>query len=134
MPIWYLYIKQDKKNLKDENQLSKCLEKNLTREIDNNLNFFLDFDQVTIYYDNGQKQLRDVLQSAFKKKLKNVVFEVVNPRDYILFQVADYISTLELINIKYETNQVNLSEQFFFGTAANFKKNYYKNISKKRIN
>ena len=134
MPIWYLCIKQDKKNLNDENQLSKCLEKNLMREINNNLNFFLDFDLVTIYYDNGQKQLRDVLQSTFRKKLKHIVFEVVNPRDYLLFQVADYISTLELINIKYETNRVNLSEQFFFGTATNFKKNYYRNISKKKVN
>jgi len=47
--------------------------------------------------------------------------------------VADFVSTLELINFKYEEKNVSKSEKYFFGEYRNFYRNYYKSISKKKI-
>lgn len=133
MTINYLCVRVDKKNIKTEDELVSILEKHLERSIKDNLEYFLGFDSLVIYYDNGQKQLRNVLRKIFTKFFRNVLFEVVDPHEYLLFQVADYISTLELIDFKFKNNSINFNEAFFFGSYAKFKRNYYKQIEKKKI-
>ena len=53
------------------------------------------------------------------------------PHDYKLFQVADFICTMELIKLKLENNIFSKSEMSFFGCQRDLKQNYLKVLKKK---
>lgn len=53
------------------------------------------------------------------------------PANYKLFQVADFICTMELINLKIENNSFSNSEMTFFGNLRDLKQNYLKTLKKK---
>lgn len=129
----YSVVKINKKHISDDFSLVKELSKQLGKIIRNNLDFFQSFDFVKVYYDNGQKQLSKLLVTVFGSWIDNIEFKIVVPRDYNLFQVADYISSLELINSKYLDKTISQSEKCFFGERRPFARNYYKQIVKKRI-
>ena len=57
----------------------------------------------------------------------------VRPADYKLFQVADLLCTMEMLNCKAEHNNFSHSEIEFFENTRLFKKNYYKKLLKKRL-
>ena len=50
-----------------------------------------------IYYDNGQIEVSKLLSSVFNALLENIEFRKVYPPDYRLFQVADFITTMKLL-------------------------------------
>ena len=60
-------------------------------------------------------------------------FVIVDPYDFVLFQAADYISTLELINLKFSEGKNSKSEISFFKDQRSFTKNYYHHITLKRL-
>ena len=84
-----------------------------------------------IYYDNGQIQVSRLLSSVFNALLQNPIFRKVMPSNYKLFQVADFICTMELINLKIENNIFSNSEMTFFGNLRDLKQNYLKTLKKK---
>lgn len=53
------------------------------------------------------------------------------PANYKLFQVADFICTMELINLKIENNSFSNSEMTFFVNLRDLKQNYLKTLKKK---
>lgn len=93
---------------------------------------FLDFDDVKIYYDNGQVEVSKILSSVFNALLPNPIFRKVMPSEYKLFQVADLLCTLELVKLKLENNMFSKSEMPFFGNIRDLKKNYLKPLDKKK--
>ena len=95
---------------------------------------FLAFDDVKIYYDNGQVEVSKLLSSVFNVLLPNPFFRKVMPTDYKLFQVADFICTMELLNMKLESNLFSKSEKIFFGNKRDLKQNYLKALKKKEWN
>lgn len=109
------------------------LVKSLTQFINNNLEYFLSFDKIIIYYDGGQKEINTILNSVFQSHFNSVEFRQVKPYDYRLFQVADLFCTLELLNLKRISNTFSKSETVFFQNTRNFYKNYYKKIKKKEL-
>ena len=129
----YAIVEVEKKHIEDETELMLQLSKQLGHIIRNNYQFFLNYDVIKIYYDNGQKQLSKVLITVLAALIDEPIFKMVKPQDYSLFQVADYLSTLELINIKYEEKIVSNSEKYFFGERRFFYRNYYRMIMDKRI-
>lgn len=92
---------------------------------------FLSFDNVKIYYDNGQVEVSKILSSVFNTLLPNPVFRKVMPSEYKLFQAADLICTLELIRLKLKNNMLSKSERIFFGNTRDLKKNYIIPLSRK---
>ncbi|WP_303165935.1 hypothetical protein [Phascolarctobacterium sp.] len=92
---------------------------------------FLHFDNVKIYYDNGQVEVNKILSSVFNALLPKVEFRKVVPSQYKLFQVADLLCTMYLIQLKLESNFLSRSEIYFFGNERDLKKNYLKPLSKK---
>ena len=92
---------------------------------------FLSFDDVKIYYDNGQVEVSKILSSVFNALLPNPVFRKVMPTDYKLFQVADLLCSLKLVSLKMENNMFSKSEMMFFGNLRDLKKNYLKPLQKK---
>ena len=93
--------------------------------------YFLDYDKVLVYYDNGQIELTRILSAIFPVLFSNLEFRKVQPSDYKLFQTADMLCTLELVDLKFQTGQVSKSERDFFHSYHDFKKNYLKQLRKK---
>lgn len=129
--IKYKNIIVDKKH-KTYIDINSNISMNLSFFVKENLNYFQQFDKIIIYYDNGQNQLANILVSVFTSWFHNKFeYRIVSPYDYKLFQVADFICTLSLINHKIECGQgLTKSEQLFFGSKRNLKMNYLKHIKK----
>lgn len=108
---------------------------NLSKAINifiNENRYLFDNSKINIYYDNGQKQISHILASVFS--LFDCEFRIIKPKDYRLFQIADLVTTFELINYKRDTIGNSKSELKFFGSMRNFNKDFYKKITKKKLN
>ncbi len=109
---------------------SDILEAKITKEIKTQLercmNYWHSFDKIIIYYDNGQKPLKRILNILFNTMFANVEVRKISPVDYKLFQVADLICTLEHIKIKIDIGQFSNSETEFFSSRHQFKKDYWR--------
>ena len=81
--------------------------------------------------DNGQVEVSKLLSSVFNAFLANPIFRKVMPSDYKLFQVADFICTMELVTLKLNNKLFSKSELNFFGNERDLKQNYLKALKKK---
>jgi hypothetical protein len=101
--------------------------------LEERIDYFSGFDKIIIYYDNGQKQLTGILAALFTDR--NIEFrQNVSRSFYRLFQIADMLTTFELINKKREEGNNSKTEKDFFGSINKFNKDYYKRLVKKRLN
>lgn len=96
-----------------------------------NFDFLNSFNEIIIYYDNGQILITKILNGAFAISGVNYEFKKeVAPGSYRLFQVADFVSTVKLLEIKLNKNELSNSELKFID-VYNLKKNYIKGVNKK---
>ena len=107
------------------------LSKQISQFIYNHYEEFRSYDEVKIYYDNGQVEVSKIISSVFNALLPNPIFRKVTPSEYKLFQTADLLCTLTLVKLKLENNMFSKSEKIFFGNIRDLKKNYLKPLSKK---
>ena len=120
------YTKEMELEAKISKDIAECLTKNEE--------YFKKFNKIIIYYDNGQKNITRILNSVFA--IQNIDYEVrkVLPSNYRLFQVADLICTLSLINKKIVDKNLSKSEMLIFHSKNDFKKDFLKRLWKKRLN
>jgi hypothetical protein len=128
--ISYKCFHIEKKHIGDIVETTGRLSKQISFFIRENYDFFLSFDLVKIYYDNGQIELNKILSTLFNAFLPRVEFRKVKPSDYRLFQAADMICTFELIKLKIDNHTLSKSEQIFFGSVNSLKRNYLKIINR----
>ena len=129
----YFCVKIKKSECPDVITMTSKVSKAIANVLRNNETFWNSFDNVIIYYDNGQIELTKILTSVFSTLYTHVEFRKVRPVDYKLFQVADLICTMELLEEKAATNSFSRSEIDFFGNVRDFKKNYLKHVKKKKL-
>jgi len=125
----YFYI--EKRHMFDIVTATGKLSKLISQFICEHYEELLSFNNVKIYYDNGQVEVSKILSSVFNALLPNSIFRKVMPTDYKLLQVADLFCSMELVKLKLEHNLLSKSEKLFFGNLRDLKKNYLKPISKK---
>ena len=113
--------------------MTLALSRQLSYFITNNWDLFSAFEKVIVYYDNGQRQIKDLLREAFSIFSSRTVFvNDVRPADYRLFQVADVLCTLELIRRRLKDGgRLTRSEYEFFNGFQNLNRNYFKVIDRK---
>lgn len=133
LDINYDFFMIEKEKCKDVIDFNLQLSKSLSNHIKENNNYWSQFNNVIVYYDNGQIELTKIITSVFTALLPNVEFRKVKPCDYILFQVADLICTLELVEEKFNNKITSKSENDFFLNHRTYLKNYIKPIRKKRV-
>lgn len=121
----------EKKHISNAVEATEKLSKQISQFICKHYEEFLSFEEVKIYYDNGQIEVNKILASVFSALLPNSFFRKVFPSEYKLFQAADLLCTLELVKLKLENNVFSKSEMTFFGNIRDLKKNYMKPLSKK---
>lgn len=129
----YICTYVDKKECEDIIAMTAKLSKNLANSISSNSEFLRSFDEIVVYYDNGQIELTKIITSVFNTFCSNVDFRKVLPVDYKLFQIADLICSLELLSLKADAKTFTKSELEFFGSIRDFKKNYLKPLLKKKL-
>ena len=94
----------NKKEIKDKDTLQLRFTRELKQFVNNHLEYFLSFDKVIVYFDDGQIQLGRIIRKVFGL-LSNFIqikdFDKVNER---LFQVADMITFFDKIIYKIKYN------------------------------
>lgn len=120
-----------KKNYENTFKLEGQMAREISLFIKENLTYFQSFDQVILYYDNGQHQLNRILNTVLATELVDYDVRKVLPSDYRLFQAADLICTLELLRQKIESRNLSRSEMLIFHSKKDLKKDYLKGIRKK---
>lgn len=123
----------EKKHISDEVEAAGKLAKQLSRFLQDNMSLFASYDTVKVYYDNGQIELNKILSSVFNIFLDNVEFRKVIPSDYRLFQIADLVCTLQLLELKCDNHVLSNSEKRFFENNRTLKKNYIKPLKQKML-
>ena len=122
-----------KREFKDHDALVSRMSRDLGLFVRDNLEHFQSYDKLIVYYDNGQKEIKTIINAVFNV-LVDAEIRKVKPSDYCLFQAADMFCTLELIMGKIESGQgLSKSERAFFKGERKLKKNYIIPMKKKRL-
>lgn len=129
----YICVKIKKSECPDVITMTAKLSKAIADAIRSRTEFWEQYDRVIVYYDNGQMELTKILTSVFSTLYAHIDFRKVKPVDYRLFQVADLVCTMELLEEKAESNSFTKSERDFLGSPRDFKKNQLKYLKKKQL-
>ena len=141
--LFYFTIKSDiqyktfvfeKKQFDNTLKLEGKMAKEMSFFIRSNLGFFQSFDNVILYYDNGQHELNRILNAVLSTELSHYDIRKVLPKDYKLFQAADLICTLQLLSLKRERKELSNSELLLFHNERELNKQFIKPIMKKKFN
>ena len=120
-----------KKQFASHDMLVSRISREIGLFVSQNMNYFLDFDGIVVYYDGGQKEVTNIINAVFNALL-GAEIRRVTPSDYCLFQAADMACTMELLDIKYRNNSLSTSELEFFRGRRNLYKNNLKTAYCKR--
>ena len=96
---------------------------------------FNSYDRLKVYYDNGQAQVKGILEEAFSMfSAKTEFVPEVKPEHYRLFQAADLLCSVELVCAKMnEGAGLSRSEDKFFGSEREFKRDVLKKLRQKAV-
>lgn len=123
-----------RKEYPDNSSLKSRIALLLSQFIEDNLNYFLSFDHVILYYDNGQTELSQTLLSTFQSRLSSLIRKNdVHQYKYKLLQVADMLCTLKLLEIKAQNNSLSKSELGVFHSVKELRKDFLKRIKEKEF-
>ncbi|SFU43599.1 DUF3800 domain-containing protein [Butyrivibrio sp. M55] len=132
-PINFCTVAIKRKEANDRVQLSGKLGKAINAMLAEHMDYLKGYDKVIVYYDNGQRELGSILNAIFSIQLYNVEFRKAEPQKYRLLQAADFLCTIDLLQIKRDEKRLSKGEQQFFYKPNELKKTFIKGISKKRI-
>lgn len=133
-PIRYRVFAYDSYDT-DLKNLSGKLKRDIVDFIFDNLEWFQSFDQVPIYYDEGQQAVTKALHEAFDYMLgkEAVEYRLIGYQDRRPAQAADYYCSIERIARRYERKEESDTYRKFFGLIGDFKRNYLKQARRKAI-
>ena len=123
----------DKKHIEDEVELATKLAKQISEFIRQYYTYFLSFDKIKVYYDNGQVEVTKVIASVFTSLFDNAEMKKAFQKDYRLAQVAELVCSAELTRLKLETHTLSKSEQRVLGSDRDIQKNLLKPLKRKEF-
>lgn len=135
LPVHYAVFSYRRSEFEDLEKLTARMKRDISNLLFDHLGFFQSFDDVKVYYDDGQ----DIVKRALDQSIGFVLSKGVVERrktsmvDYRLEQVADYLCTIELAAIKYAAKEAGETYSKFFGGSVNFKKNWLKQTRRMAI-
>ena len=132
IPVKYHTIIINKRYMNNNIILRQHIYSSIENMLKDKINYFKKFDQIVMYYDNGQETLGvilDSLFSSFNGFEHRVKFDHVEKR---LFQVSDMLTYIDKYDYKYK-NKMNFtkSEKLFF-SVSDIRK-ILKELNKKRF-
>ena len=133
LPVQFFTAVVRKSECRNTDELEARITKAIKSELKKHEGFWHSYDKIIIYYDNGQKSLKRILNVLFNSMFSNVEVRKVSPVDYKLFQVADLVCTLEHIKRKIDLGQFSKTEAEFFSSRHDFKRDYWRKIDQQRM-
>ena len=133
LDIRFRNVVVDKSTLKNQHELANSLRKALVGFLDQNMDYFINYDLIVVHYDGGQKLCTQTLQKAFLSRFDRVLFEKTLQFDDILMQVADLICVLGNLEYKLIHGNLSHSEEIFLGKRRMVKKEILGRFKKKKI-
>jgi len=136
VPFRYSCLIVDKKLIDGVGQIFERLRRELVAFIASHRAALADVDSVKVYYDCGQSPVTNLLHETFAEQLGNRVefAQGVHPADYRLFQLADLVCTLTLIERRLDAGEpMTHSEMRLFGGPRDFKRNILRKIKAKEL-
>ena len=135
LPIRYKTFVFDTTRYKSVSEVSDAMRRELVNFLFDNLALVQSFDTVKIYYDGGQGSITKALHKAIDYVVARnaVTYRPSTPADYRLAQAADYICTVELTELKYESGCPTATDEKFFGGHGKFKKGVLKEVRRKLL-
>ncbi|MEY8436287.1 DUF3800 domain-containing protein [Atopobiaceae bacterium 24-176] len=117
LPVRYTCISLKSAEYENKEEVEAAMRRAISNFLFDHLAFFQDFDDVKIYYDNGQGTVAHALHRAMDFALPRdaVVYKAAAPENYRLSQVADYICTMELAALRYRDKNATATDEKFFG-------------------
>ena len=108
LPISYITLVYRRSQFEDPARLMERMGRDISFAMIEHLDFFQSFDDVKVYYDNGQDIVKQALDRSVGKVLSKGVVRrrKTSMTDYRLEQVADYLCTIELALVKYEARRM----------------------------
>ena len=123
----------EKARFEDTMLLEARMAKDFSLFLRNHLDFFLKYDKVIVYYDNGQRQITRMLNAVLATELSNYEMRKVHPVNYSLFQAADLLCTVSLLQQRYKQNNLTRSDLVIFHSRKDLYKDFLKRISMKEF-
>lgn len=136
LPYRYHTFAYRRSEFADERAFMARLRRDLVVFLADHLERFQSFDDVKVYYDDGQQTISHALHEALEYEIsaQALLYRRASPLDYRLSQVADYICTIELTALKFDAGETTATDEAFFGLAApKFKRDYLKKVRSKLL-
>lgn len=132
IPVKYQTIIIDKNYTDNSRVLRQQLSSAINKMIKDHETYFDKFDQIVMYYDNGQETLGIILDSIFSRFdgfEHRVEFDHKEKR---LFQVSDMLTFIDKYDYKYKNKMEFTKGEKFFFTISEIRK-ILKELNKKRF-
>ena len=123
----FYFLKKDIKNTFD---LKLKIIKEITFFFKEHYKEFSSYSKLILYYDNGQKELSNILNSVLAAVFQGHETRLAYQKDYRLSQVADMLCTFRILEERAKTNTFTHSELLIFGSRRELLKNYIKPLKK----
>lgn len=135
LPIMYKTFFYGKRQYKDLSSLRNSMRRDLVNFFFDHLEYFQQFDRIKVYYDGGQGVVTSAIHGAIDYALARdaVEYRSISPLDYRLAQAADYACSVELVALKFSSNEETATDRRFFGSWGSFRRNVLKTVRKKRF-
>lgn len=123
----------EKKHVGDDYEMISKLARQLSDFIKQHYTYFLSFDKIKLYYDNGQAGVMKIIISVFTALFNNFDYKKSLQKDYKLLQVADLACTAKLTELKMEQKILSRSERNILGSDKEIRKNLLKPLLAKEL-
>lgn len=135
LPVRYTCISLRLSEYNGKEQVEASMRRGISNFLFDHLEYFQGFNDVKIYYDNGQDTVAHALHKAMDFALAKdaVVYKAAAPENYRLSQAADYVCTMELAALRYRDKAATATDEKFFGSWQQFKKGILKEVRAKRF-
>ena len=132
----YFCLTVDKRYVSSRDQIVSGLERQMHDFFSRHAETLGEFHTLKVYYDCGQPEVTHILHETIDQVGKGRVSfaQGVDPIRYKLFQLADLICTVRLLELKLANGDaLTESEMRFFGGVREFKRNVLKKIKAKEL-
>ncbi len=122
----------DKRYLNTKRQLYIALTREISKFVNNNINYFKSFDEIAIYYDNGQEALAKIIDKLFTNNFnveRKIKFDHSEKR---LFQVSDMLTIIDKLEYKRKNKIPFTKAEKYFFNGKDFR-NIINHLKNKRI-
>lgn len=133
LPVRWKTFRYEKRVFSDYSALQRKMFRDLRQYLYDHESFFSSFDETIVYYDKGQHNLFSMLNLAFgDAPFPSSFHSDVKPGHYRLFQVADFVSTIRLLESKRSNHTISEFEIGFID-EWHFKNVYLRTLNRKEM-